>query len=328
MIGLTEVVAHYGAGVVFGATLGSRLGAPIPAAPFIVVAGGLAAGGAVNLPLVIGLAALASLIGDAAWFVAGRRYGYRVLRMLCRISMSPDSCVRQSETLIGRWGGSSLIASKFLPGLSVVAAPMAGALGMGGARFIGFEVIASVLWAAAFAGVGVAFGNDIARGLDFISRLGAGGAAMLLLVVAGYLGFRFVRRQASLRDQRIARITVDELADLHARGEPPLIVDVRSSGALDLDPRRLPGAVMVELGRIRSWGREIPHDRRIVTYCNCPNEASASRAARWLLDQGFAAALPLAGGLEGWVDAGHGVDTRPPEPAALGLGESLRRGAH
>lgn len=315
MTGLPELVAHHGAALVFIATLASRLGAPIPAVPFVVVAGGLAAHGAVSLPLVVGVAALASLLGDAAWFAAGRRYGYRVLRMLCRISLSPDSCVRQSETLIGRWGGGALIASKFLPGLSVVAAPMAGALGMGRRRFIAFEVLASALWATTFAGLGLAFGADIARLLDLVSQLGVGGAAVVIAAVAVYLGVRYARRRASLRDQQIGRITVAELAEWAAGREEPLIVDVRSSGALDLDPRRLPGAVTVELGHIRTWAREIARGRPIVTYCNCPNEASAARAARWLAEHGFASARPLAGGLEAWVDAGHSVDLWPP-PAA------------
>ena len=321
MIGFADGIAQYGAGLVFGATLGSRLGVPIPAVPFVVVAGGLAARGSASLSLVIGVAALASLLGDAAWFAAGRRYGYRVLRMLCRVSMSPDSCVRQSESLIGRWGGGALVASKFVPGLSVVAAPMAGALGMGMRRFLSFEAIGSILWAAAFAGLGAAFGDDLARLLAFLSQLGAGGAAIVAVAVAAYLAVRYARRRASLRDQLIARIGIDELAALHAAGEAPVLVDVRAPGALELDPRRLPGAVPVELGRIRAWSRSIARGQRIVTYCNCPHEVSAARAARWLMEDGYAA-QPLAGGLEAWIAAGHRIEVAPPSSAERLAGEA------
>ena len=102
----------------------------------------------------MGSSIVANVAGDGIWFVAGRRHGHRVMKLLCRISLSPDSCVRQSESLIVRWGGNSLIAAKFLPGVSVVAAPMAGALGMSWTRFLSFEVAAA----------------------DFARRLGVGAA--------------------------------------------------------------------------------------------------------------------------------------------------------
>src|SRR6186713_1783900 len=199
MTGIDAIVAQYGVALVFAATLAARLGAPVPAAPFLVVAGGLSTSGSISLLHVVVFATLASALGDAAWYVAGRRYGYRILRLLCRVSMSPDSCVRQSESLIGKWGGSALIGAKFLPGLSVVAAPMTGALGMTAREFLGFELLGSVIWALAFAYLGVLFSHDIHRVLESIANLGLGAALVLTLVVLAYLAIRYVRRRASLR---------------------------------------------------------------------------------------------------------------------------------
>ena len=122
---LALVIAH-GTLLVFAATLAARIGAPVPAAPVLVLAGGLAAMGQLSWFAALAAAIVANIIGDGLWFWAGRHYGSRVLRLLCRISLSPDSCVRQSEAFILRWGGSSLIAAKFIPGISVVAPPMAG----------------------------------------------------------------------------------------------------------------------------------------------------------------------------------------------------------
>ena len=124
------LLASQGAALVFAATLATRLGAPVPAVPFLVVAGGLTVGGQLSVVAVVLAAVLGNILGDGVWFLAGRRWGYRVMRLLCRISLSPDSCVRRSESILGRWGGWSLIAAKFVPGVSVVAPPMAGALGM------------------------------------------------------------------------------------------------------------------------------------------------------------------------------------------------------
>jgi len=318
MSGVDAIVAQYGVGLVFVATLAARLGAPIPAVPFLVVAGGLSTGGAISLVHVVVFATIASTLGDAAWYLAGRRYGYRILRLLCRVSMSPDSCVRQSESLIGKWGGSALIGAKFLPGLSVVAAPMTGALGMTAREFLGFELLGSVIWALAFAYLGVLFSHDIHRVLESIANLGLGAALVLTLVVLAYLAIRYVRRRASLRDQSIPRISVDALAGLLDAGEDVVIVDVRSTGALELDARRIPGAVPVELKRVRQWAEEVPRERTIVLYCNCPNEASAARASRLLLDHGFLRARPLAGGLEEWARAGHPIDRHPSSAGTTG----------
>ena len=316
MTGVDAIVAQYGVGLVFVATL--ALGAPVPAVPFLVVAGGLSTGGAISLVHVVVFATIASTLGDAAWYLAGRRYGYRILRLLCRVSMSPDSCVRQSESLIGKWGGSALIGAKFLPGLSVVAAPMTGALGMTAREFLGFELLGSVIWALAFAYLGVLFSHDIHRVLESIANLGLGAALVLTLVVLAYLAIRYVRRRASLRDQSIPRISVDALAGLLDAGEDVVIVDVRSTGALELDARRIPGAVPVELKRVRQWAEEVPRERTIVLYCNCPNEASAARASRLLLDHGFLRARPLAGGLEEWARAGHPIDRHPSSAGTTG----------
>jgi len=318
MTGVDAIVAQYGVGLVFVATLAARLGAPVPAVPFLVVAGGLSTGGAISLMHVVVFATIASTLGDAAWYLAGRLYGYRILRLLCRVSMSPDSCVRQSESLIGKWGGSALIGAKFLPGLSVVAAPMTGALGMTAREFLGFELLGSVIWALAFAYLGVLFSHDIHRVLESIANLGLGAALVLTLVVLAYLAIRYVRRRASLRDQSIPRISVDDLAGLLDAGEDVVIVDVRSTGALELDARRIPGAVPVELKRVRQWAEEVPRERTIVLYCNCPNEASAARASRLLLDHGFLRARPLAGGLEEWARAGHPIDRHPSSAGTTG----------
>ena len=137
---LLSLLASQGIVLVFLVTLATRLGAPVPAVPFLVVAGGLTVGGQLPFVAVVLAAVLGNILGDGVWFLAGRRWGYRVMRLLCRISLSPDSCVRRSESILGRWGGWSLIAAKFVPGVSVVAPPMAGALGMSNLRFLAYEM--------------------------------------------------------------------------------------------------------------------------------------------------------------------------------------------
>jgi membrane protein DedA with SNARE-associated domain/rhodanese-related sulfurtransferase len=290
----------HGVPIVFVVTLGARLGAPVPAAPLLVVAGGLSAGGQLSAPGVLLAALAANLIGDAAWFVAGRRHGYRILRLLCRISLSPDHCVRQSESLILRWGGASLIAAKFVPGVSVVAAPMAGAMAMPWRHFLLYGLVAAGVWSLLFLGLGLVFHQQIQQVLDVLASTGTVALLLLALAVAALVAWRFWRRRRALRDLAMPRIDVGELRGLLDRGEAPVIVDVRPLASLQADGRLIPGALHVPLERVQRFAAELPAGREVVVYCNCPNEASAVQAARMLLGQGVTRVRPLTGGLDAW----------------------------
>jgi len=309
---LVDLVYQHGILLVFAATLAARIGAPVPAAPVLAVAGAAAVGAQGSLITLLAAAIVANLLGDGLWFWAGRHYGYQVLKLLCRISMSPDSCVRQSEAFIGRWGGSSLIAAKFVPGISVVAPPMAGALGMSTLAFVGFESLAALIWAGALLALGAAFSAQIRELLALMSTFGAFALAALAVLFVIYLGVRYLRRRAFLREVGMSRISVGELRELIEAGAQPVVIDVRSDVGRSLDARRIPGALGVDLaGLKRPLIASLPRDRDIVLYCNCPNEASAATAARVLASHGFTRVRPLAGGLEAWIEAGHAFDEHP-----------------
>ncbi|WP_431510166.1 DedA family protein/thiosulfate sulfurtransferase GlpE [Variovorax sp. DAIF25] len=298
--------------VVFAASFAARLGLPVPAAAVLVVTGALLAAGDISLAGVVLAAVAANLLGDGAWFYAGRRFGYRFMRLLCRISLAPDSCVRRGESLIGDWGGLSLVAAKFVPGVSVVAPPMAGALGMSVPRFIGFDIGAALIWTGLFLGLGWGFRNQIQDVLAVMAQ--AGGIATMavgaLLVV--FLVVRWWRRRAFMRLTGMPRISVDELHEMLAGDEPPLVIDVRGAAGQQVDPRRIPGALSYTLKALQQRGLDLSAaaGRDVVLYCNCPNEVSAAQAARVLLARGARRALPLTGGLDAWVASGR--PTSPP----------------
>jgi len=304
---LLSLAAESGVAVVFLATLAARLGAPVPASAVLVVAGGLASMGQISLWATVAVSLAGNLLGDAAWFYAGRRFGHRIMRLLCKVSLSPDTCVRQSESLITRWGGTSLIAAKFVPGVSVVAPPMAGALHMSVARFIGFDTLAAVIWSAAFLVPGWIFSSQIQQVLEAMAEAGAAALLVLVLAVGAGLGLRYWRRRAMLMQIDIPRVSVDELMDLMDSETPPLVIDVRSRAGAELEPRRIPGAIVLHLPDLRKNRGipDLPRDREIVVYCNCPNEVTAALAARLLAAQGAAQARPLAGGLDAWLAAGR-----------------------
>lgn len=312
MRSLIELLVQHGVLLVFLITLAARAGVPLPAAPLLVVAGGLAAQGQFSGWAALAVAVLANIGGDAVWFVAGRRQGHRVMKLLCRISLSPDACVRQSEGLILRWGGQALLAAKFLPGVSVVAAPMAGALGMSWRRFIGWDLLAGLLWSGAFLLLGLMLADQIQQVLDMLANAGYVALAALALIVAGLIGRRLWQRIRFARRTLGGRITVAEAAALLGNGTTtltpaPLFIDVRASGGVAVDPRRIPGALLLELDQIKAKADSLPRDRELVLYCNCPNEVSAAMGVTLLREAGLNRARALVGGLDGWEAAGHPV---------------------
>ena len=111
-------------------TLLHELGLPLPVMPTAFVMGARGVHGAGDLLLLIAALAAGMVIGNSVWFAAGRHYGAGVLKFLCRFSLTADTCVSRTERVFGRWGWSSLVVGRFLPGVSLVAPPLAGALGM------------------------------------------------------------------------------------------------------------------------------------------------------------------------------------------------------
>src|SRR5437764_12717584 len=138
-----------------------QLGLPIPSVPTMMVAGAVAAHGHLNGIATFAIAAIASLVADLLWFSAGRRYGYPVLRFLCRVSLSPDTCVRETAGMFERWGFFSVVVSKFVPGFSTVGPPIAGALKMPLGAFAVASLGSSSMWVGAYMGVGFVFSPQI-----------------------------------------------------------------------------------------------------------------------------------------------------------------------
>ena len=291
-----------------------QLGLPIPAVPTMMLAGALAMTGRIDLLAAFALAVAASLVADLLWFWAGRRYGYPVLRFLCRISLSPDTCVRQTEGIFERWGFYSLVVSKFIPGFATVAPPSAGALKMRLGAFALASAASAALWAGAAMLAGVIFARQIDVALGWMQSHAALAALVVgaLLIVYGLL--KAWQRYRLTRMLAAAMISVDELRERLDGDVPPFIIDVGSSLAHDTRPH-IPGAVLLDLDAL-AQSNDFPDDRDIVLYCGCPNEVSARRGAQILLRKGYRRVRPLSGGIEAWIAAGHAIEPVVPRTPA------------
>jgi membrane protein DedA with SNARE-associated domain len=265
---LTGLLAQHGLLLVFANVLLTQAGLPVPAVPMLVVAGALAAQGEFGYGALLLVATTAALLGDLPWYFAGRRYGHRVLRTVCRIAVEPDSCVKQTETIFERWGASSLLVSKYIPGFATVAPPLAGAMRLGLRPFLLFSAAGALLWAAAPVLIGAVFHAEVEQALAWFSDLGAGALLLLGAMAVAYVAMKAVQRYLFLRMLRAARMTVEELRVLLQGETPPVVVDVRSDSVRRLDPRRIPGAVAVNIANVAAALPYIPPDRDVVVYCS------------------------------------------------------------
>jgi len=307
---LLALIEHYGVVIVFVAVLIDQLGLPVPAMPVLMIAAsGAAAGRGFGAGLFLASVA-ACLIADALWFSIGRSYGMRVLKTLCKISLEPDSCVSATQSRFERWGVNSLLVARFVPGLGIIAPPLAGALGIGWLRFGALSGASAVLWTATGLAAGRLFHAQIDALLGQLQRLGGIALIAALAVLGAYVAFKWRQRRRFYAELRVARVTVEDLYSMMEAGAEPLIVDVRTHTARRLEPRWIPTAIHAPVESMATTLEALPRDRDIVVYCTCPNEASAALVAKRLMSHGFKRVRPLAGGLDAWIAAGYGVESQ------------------
>lgn len=257
----------HGYAVVFAGVLAEIIGVPISSVPLLLAAGALAGSRQLSLPVLMAWSLVACLIADIGWYELGRHRGFSILRLLCRISLEPDSCVRRTEDRFASQGGRTLLVSKFIPGLGTAAAPLAGLLRMRLMRFLVWDAAGSLLWAGSYLLVGYFFSPQLDVLGHYASRLGFGLVILLGVALAVYIAVKHRQRQRFLRDLRVARITPEELVEKIARGEDVVVVDLRGSAEFESDPTMVQGAIHMSPDQLDERNKEIPRDRDVILYC-------------------------------------------------------------
>jgi len=264
---LVHYVLVYGVSLIFINVLLEQLGAPVPAVPALIVAGALSRDGKMSSTNILLAALAASLIADYMWFLLGRRYGYRILRTLCRISLSPDSCVRDTEARFEKWGVKSLLIAKFIPGFSTVAPPLAGASGRGTIAFLIYDGIGALIWAGSAVAAGRAFHHAIDRLLGALENLGGWALVIIASLLVILIAVKWAQRIHFLKKMRLARIQPEELKAMFDRGELPVVLDVRTPGARKHNPRAIPNAILAHMDDVATQLGHLPPHQEVVLYC-------------------------------------------------------------
>jgi membrane protein DedA with SNARE-associated domain/rhodanese-related sulfurtransferase len=310
--------------VLFGWVLVEQAGVPIPSVPLMLAAGTMSAAHKIHVALIIPVILLACLIADSMWWWMGRRFGSRVLDVLCRLSLDASTCVNRAQGSIARRGGVTLLFAKFVPGVSTIAAPIAGQSGMAFHEFAAYDMAGTLVWASAWLLAGRFFGDMARRSTEFFGTLTHFAVGLVLLMILSIIIYRYVQRQRFLAELRGLRLEPEQLLTMleEARTaglEPPFIVDLRHPLDVLTDPEVLPGALRIGPDELRKHRDEIPHDREIVLYCTCPSEETSAKVAMELRRLGVHRVRPLRGGLQGWKDAGYPLEAVlvNPSPAVV-----------
>lgn len=268
MESLIQFLTQYGYAVLGGWVLAEEVGLPLPAAPVLMAAGAMSAKGPFHLSLALMVSVLGCVIGDLFWFRVGQAGNHRALRLICRISLEPEVCVRRTTTLIGKYGPKSLLVTKFIPGLNAVASPLAGSAGIGEPTFLLFNFLGSVIWCGCFLGIGYLFREkvgSIALWMGQFKWIIA--LTLLVLIPAAYIAFKYWQRRSFTREIWMDRISAEDLLQRIKSNDMPVVVDLRHNLDFLPDPRTLPNAIRIPAEELNERYDEIPPDREVILYC-------------------------------------------------------------
>ncbi|MGA8938678.1 MAG: VTT domain-containing protein [Acidobacteriaceae bacterium] len=313
MHSLLGLLAHHTYSLLFGWVLIEQGGLPIPSVPLMIAAGTMSAAHKLHVAYALPVILFACLVSDSAWYYLGKRFGARVLNALCRFSLEAATCVERTHGTVSKRGAFTLLFAKFVPGLSTVAAPIAGQVRIPYLTFALYDMTGALIWASAWLFAGRFFGDIAKRSSDFFDILGRFGIALVILMVLTLIIYRLVKRRQFFTQLEGLRLEPQQLmAMIHEAEEAgldrPFIVDLRHPLDVMTDPLVLPGALRIGPDELKQRREIIPTDRDVVLYCTCPSEETSAKVALELHRLGIKRVRPLRGGLQGWKDAGYPLD--------------------
>jgi membrane protein DedA with SNARE-associated domain len=264
-----SMIGHHGYLLIFMVVLAEAIGLPVPAAVALVAGGAAAAAGSLSIPKVLILALVGMLIGDTLLFVLGRYMGWRLLGLLCRVSVNPESCILRSAESFYKRGKTTLLVAKFIPGVNTMAPPLAGSMKMRPQQFLRLDCAGACLYILAYGGMGFLFRDFLARITRGFQTASHVFGEVLLAAAIAYVAYRVWLYQKNKVYRVVPRVQVEELARRLATEEKDkiLILDVRSHGYYDAGAARIRGSMRIEPNNLSEELKTLPKDKDIYLYC-------------------------------------------------------------
>src|SRR6202046_224588 len=307
-----SLIMHHGYLVICAVVFAEAIGVPVPGAVALVAGGAAVATGVLYGPAAALFAVISMLVADSLLYFLGSYTGWSILKFLCRISTDPETCVLSAAESFYKRGRPTLLVGKFIPGVSTMAAPLAGSMKMPFLQFLGLDFLGASLYALAYGAVGFIFRDFVAQ---IVSGLRAAGHAVEVVIIVAV--FAFIAYRVSLYwkhrgDRVVPRVQVAALAaKLKAEGAAKiLLADVRSHGYYSAGAMRIPGAIRIEPNNLSVEIKHFPKDKDMYLYCTCRSEATSASVAHLLRQDGFNAFV-IIGGLAAWRRAGNPLEKVP-----------------
>jgi len=300
---LIDLVQVYGLWIIFLITLFQSVGLPLPAFAVLIFTAAVTPAHAADVFLLLMTATFGSLIGDMILYFAGKRLGTSILGKLCRISLSPDSCVKSSGDIFERYGPPSLTVLKFVPGLSTLAPVVAGVYRMRMLAFITYSLIAAALYSSIAITLGLVFRHEIGSLIAALTAFGKLGVLIIVISFGIYLLVKWLQRYRLIRQFKTDRVTVDDLLGLMQERSGHIIFDARPA---DQRSRNgfIPGSIPISDHNLMEIANLYAAYDEIIVYCSCPNELTAAKYAQKLRKTGLKRIRPLLGGVDEWAKSG------------------------
>jgi len=308
-------IAQHGYVILFAVAFVETLGLPIPAALALLAAGAACARGLLSPWWTLGgsIAAIAS--GDILMFLMGRRTGWWLLSLLCRLSLHPESCILRSADAFYRRGRTLLVIAKFIPGINTIAPPLAGSMNMRFLQFLRLDFAGAALYAGGYLTVGFLFSDalgTITRGYQAFGHVLGWAFA---IAAAGYVAVRIsMWRKARVWSEAPLVEPLEAARELAAG--TAVIYDVRSHGYYDSKAMRIRGSRRLDPNALNQVQLDFSADKLVYVYCTCLREATSGQVAHLLRQRGVLCSA-IKGGLQAWKRAGLPLEAIPADELAV-----------
>jgi len=306
------LIVHHGYVVICLIVFAEAIGVPVPGAVALVAGGAAVAAGSLYGPAAALFAVAAMLSADSLLYILGRHMGWTLLKFLCQVSSDPETCVLRSAESFYKRGRPTLLIGKFIPGVSTMAAPLAGSMKMRFSQFLGLDFLGASLYALSYGAIGFIFRDFVAKIVSGFRAAGHAAEIVIIIALIAFIGYRISLYWKQRADRVVPRVEVQILAaKLQTEGPGKiLLADVRSHGYYSAGAVRIPGSIRVEPNNLSAEIALFPRDKDIYLYCTCQKEATSASVAHLLREWGFQAFV-IVGGLAAWRKAGNPLETVP-----------------
>jgi len=243
------------------------IGLPIPAAVALVTVGAAAAWRSLSFGYIIAFGVVPIMAADSILFFLGRKTGWALLGVLCRVSMNPETCILRSAESFYKRGKLTLLFAKFVPGINTMAAPLAGSMRMRYSQFLRFDSLGALFYVLVYSLIGYLlsdFLKDLVGTFVTVSHVVKWLAIAAIIV---YVGYRLWLYWTHRVYRVVPRVQVDEVERRVQAGEDMVILDVRSHGYYDAGAQRIRGSVRFEPNDFNDAIKSLPQGKLIFLYC-------------------------------------------------------------